>query len=73
MGAEGAPERVAPMTPASIARWLRWLYVVLAVLSAGVALAAALRGQYGSAVLNAALAVVWTALFLRLRARTTIR
>jgi hypothetical protein len=57
------------MNPASIARYLRWLYAVMAVLAIVIAVAAARNGSYGSAVLNAALVAVWVALFLRLRGR----
>jgi 4-hydroxybenzoate polyprenyltransferase len=57
------------MNPASIARYLRWLYAVLAVLAVFITVWAALRGNYGSAVLNAVIVAVWVTLFLRLRGR----
>jgi hypothetical protein len=54
---------------APVARWLRWLYAVLAIASAGLAVAHLARAEYGPAALNAALAVLWTVLLLRLRGR----
>ncbi len=57
------------MRPAAVARWLRWLYALLAALSVAIAIAALLRGQYGSAAINAVITVIWVALLLRLRGR----
>jgi hypothetical protein len=52
-----------------VTRFLLGLYAILAIVSAGLAVGSALRGQYGSAALNAALALVWLVLFRRLRRR----
>jgi hypothetical protein len=60
---------MAALRAAAVARWLRWLYAVLVVVSVGITVFAALHSRYGSAVLNAVLAVIWVALLLRLRGR----
>ncbi len=57
------------MRAAAVARWLRRLYALLAAVSSAVTIAAGLRGQYGSAALNAVITVIWVALLLRLRGR----
>ena len=49
-----------------VTRILLALYAILAIVSAGLAVGSALRGQYGSAALNAVLALVWWLLFRRL-------
>ena len=60
---------MAALRAAAVARRLRWLYAVLAAVSVGIAVFAALHGKYGSAALNAVLAAIWVALVLRLRGR----
>ena len=55
-----------------LTRCLLGLYAVLAILSAGLAVAAIFHGAYGSAALNLALALVWSVLFRRLNRRRSV-